>query len=369
MRRFRIALSGFSHETNTFSAVATEYEDFRIIRGDSLLQERFGGRQGKDAAADVQLKPCLFARVLPGGPIKRDAYLRLKRELLEMFESTLPVDGIYLDLHGAAEVEDIGDGVGDFIQSLRRIAGPEVVIPASLDLHGNISPQLAGAVNILTAYRTAPHRDMEETRMRAFRHLLDAFRNGSRPKTVLIKVPLLLPGEAAVTDVEPARSLYAWLDEIGRVPGLLDSTFLLGCCWTDSIHTSASVLLVAEQDRNLADNYARSLAEDVWAHRHRFRLPEQPVPVDEAIRLAMSARKHPVFISDSGDNITGGAGGDIPLMIDRLLAAGARNALIAGITDPQAVARCAAAGQRGGETSRDRNGARRITLRDGPVPG
>ncbi|HUV08566.1 MAG TPA: M81 family metallopeptidase [Spirochaetia bacterium] len=357
MKKWRIAVGGFSHETNTFSPVCTEIGDFQVLRGAQLLEERLpllAGRDGQtptpaackeaELSESVELLPCLFARALPGGLIRKEAYLCLKRELLEMFESNLPVDGIYLDLHGAAEVEDIGDGEGDFIHELRGIVGSEVPIAVSLDLHGNISEELADSADILTAYRTAPHRDAEQTRLRALRHLVDSLRNRWKPRTALIKVPLLLPGEMAMTDLEPARSLYARLSEIDRVPGLLDSSLLAGCCWTDSIHTSASVLVVARQDRVLAEKHARLLFEEVWAGRRGFVLPVEAVAPDEAVRIAMATREHPVFISDSGDNITGGAAGDIPLLAERLLAAGARDALVAGITDVRAVERCAAVG-------------------------
>jgi microcystin degradation protein MlrC len=57
-----------------------------------------------------------------------------------------------------------------------------------------------------------------------------------------------------------------------------------------------------------------------------------------------------VFLSDSGDNITAGGAGDIPLLTERLLAAGVSGALVAGICDAAAVARCAAAGQGGAAT-------------------
>jgi microcystin degradation protein MlrC len=72
--------------------------------------------------------------------------------------------------------------------------------------------------------------------------------------------------------------------------------------------------------------------------------------VDEAIRRAMDAPECPVYLSDSGDNVTAGGAGDNPLFAERLLALGAQDAVVAGLADPQAVRQCAAAGV-GAETN------------------
>jgi len=51
-----------------------------------------------------------------------------------------------------------------------------------------------------------------------------------------------------------------------------------------------------------------------------------------------------VFLSDSGDNVTAGGAGDLTLVLAQLLAAQAPDAVVAGIADAEAVARCATAG-------------------------
>ena len=69
------------------------------------------------------------------------------------------------------------------------------------------------------------------------------------------------------------------------------------------------------------------------------------MPVEEAVRSAVRETRHPVFISDSGDNVTAGAAGDdITLVLKTLIEAGARDAVVAGIADHEAVARCLEAG-------------------------
>jgi microcystin degradation protein MlrC len=248
-------------------------------------------------------------------------------------------------LHGAMEVEEIGDGESDLVEAIRRLVGPDMLISGSLDLHGNIAPALVESVDILTALRTAPHRDGLQTRKRALDLLIRCFKENIRPISVLIKPPLLLPGEFAVTEVEPAKSLYQMLEEIDAIEGILTSSLLIGCAWTDSPYTSTSVIVTAEKDKQLAQKWAAQFAEAVWKQREAFKPDVETASVDEAISRALSASESTVFISDSGDNITAGGAGDIPLFAERLLKAGAPDAVVAGIADAKAVAHCAEAGE------------------------
>ena len=340
--KLRIAIGGIRHETNTFSPIWTEYEDFDCVWGPAVLEGGLG-RSWQDEG--VEFRPIFIAEALPSGLIRKSAYLRLKTQLLSELQAALPLDGIYLDLHGAMEIEEIGDAEGDLVTAVRALVGQHVLISVSLDLHGNISPTLVDNANILTAFRTAPHRDKEETRQRALALLIRALRGGWKPVSVLVKPPLLLTGEAAVTEVEPAKSLYARLADIDQVAGILDSSLLVGCAWTDSPYTSTSIIVVAEKDRNLGMQQAARIARQVWAQRHDFHFNVEAAPMDEAIRRAVEAPQRPVFISDSGDNVTAGAAGDIPLFAERLLAFGAQEALVAGLADADAVRRCVAAGE------------------------
>ena len=338
MKPLRIAIAGFRHETNTFSPVKTRYDDFRITRGDAVIPSIEHG-------SHVELVPTFIAYATPNGLVGKATYARLKGELLQAIAETLPVDGLYLDLHGAMEVDVWGDGETDLLRSIRQITGPNALISVSLDLHGNISPALVASANIFTAYRTAPHRDHEETRQRALSLLVRALEQDLRPVSAMIKVPMLLPGEAAMTPVEPARSLYARLPELSQRPGIMDASLLIGCAWTDSPYTTTSAIVVAERDVAVAHATAAELAREAWARRRDFGFSVPTASVEEAIQQAIASEERPVFLSDSGDNITAGGAGDIPFFAASLITAGAQNALVAGIFDAEAVEQCATAGE------------------------
>jgi len=339
--KIRCAICGIRHETNTFSTLKTELENFRVRRGEEILQDGLFS-----SFEEVEWVPTLLAGAPPHGLVSRETYLKLKEELLERLSDALPLDGVYMPLHGAMEVGEIGDGESDLVGSVRELIGEEVPIVASLDLHGNIAPAFAEKANLLTAYRTTPHVDGFQTGMRAVRHLIRCVKEGIRPVNVLVKIPLLLPGEYAITDVEPSRSLYASLRDVESEDGIMDASILIGCAWTDSPHTSVSVIVVAEGEEKVqrARELAFGLAREIWNRRWEFGPEVETLPVEEAIRKAMTAKEHPVVISDSGDNVTAGGAGDMPILLEKLLELGATDAVIAGITDPDAVAGCIQAG-------------------------
>ncbi len=335
----RLAICGIRHESNSFSTLRTELENFRVSRGEEITQGDFW-----DSFEDVEWVPTLVAGASPHGLVDKDAYLKLKAELIERLSDGMPVDGVYMSLHGAMDVEGIGDGESDLIKAVREVVGPEIPIAGSLDLHANTSPILAESTNVLTAYRTAPHVDGRETQERAVNHLIRCVKDGIRPVNVLIKLPLFLSGEWAVTKAEPARSLYAMLPDIESEPGILDASILIGCAWTDSPYTSVSVIVVGENDDEKARESAESLAREIWSRREEFGPEVETASVEEAVSIAMAAKERPVVISDSGDNVTAGGAGDIPIFLDKLLEAGATDAVISGFTDPDAMKACVQAG-------------------------
>ncbi len=335
----RLGICGIRHESNSFSTMRTELGNFHVLRGEEILRDEFWA-----SFEGVEWVPTLVARASPHGLVSKDAYLELKEELINQLSDGLPVDGVYMSLHGAMEVEDIGDGESDLVKGVREVVGPDVPITASLDLHGNIAPAFAEFTNVLTAMRTSPHVDGYETRERAVEHLVRCVKEGIRPVNVLIKLPLLLPGEFTVTEIEPTRSLYAKLWDIESEEGILDASILIGCAWTDSPYTSVSVIVVAESDRQMAYERARILAGEIWEKREEFGTEVETASVEEAISKAMRKQVRPVVISDSGDNVTAGGAGDTTVFLEKLLEAGANDAVVAGITDPEAVNMCAQAG-------------------------
>ena len=358
----RIAIGGISNENTTFSPIFNRLEDFTIWADDALLTS--GRYPFLEQFPKVEFIPTLFGRSLPGGPVESSAYQRMKDGILSRLQAAGPLDGVYLDLHGAMFVEGMNDAEADLAAAVRQIVGPDAIIAASMDLHGNVSQAYVDQIDIITCYRTAPHRDMEETRQRACELLVQAIENGVRPQIALTPIPVLLVGENTRTDVEPGARLWGSLPARDQAPGVLHTALFVGFAWVDeeSAHAAAVVTGTdAQQMRRVAD----ALGQDYFDARHEFNFGVESGSVDECIQIAMATPEQPVFLSDSGDNVTAGAVGDIPLFAERLLAHGATNALVVGLWDAEAVAACWAAGE--GATVETTLGGKVDTLHGAPL--
>ena len=363
----RIAIAGISHEALNTSPLSTTMEHFQVWRGQELLQ---GENQfspyaaGASTGAVARPKyatlaemmqdlgaepvPILHANGLaPSGTVEEGAYLQLRDEIVAGIQQAGQLDGICLILHGALLVENIWSGETDLVRSIRAVVGNDVLISARFDLHGNLTEEFANKTDIWTVYRTAPHRDAPQTLERAMTLLAHCIRGGHRPRPVFIRVPLLLPGEKATTDVEPMKSLLALVAEIGQQPGILTAEILVGFGWADAAHSASSVVVIAEDEPHLphARRQAKRLAQAMWDQRHNFTFDQEVASsADEAIDLALAAEESCVFIADSGDNPTAGTPGDVPHFLSRLLAKDVPDAIVAGIPDSAAAGICFEAG-------------------------
>lgn len=341
---FRILTAGIRHESNTFIPYLTTVSDFTVLRGSDATQETAWAKFLKEEGMEVI--PTLHAIGGASGVVSKETYEAFREEILEALRAAGSVDGIFLDMHGALHVESYPDAQVDFIQQIRKIVGEDVVIAASFDLHGNISQEFIGGLNIASAYRTAPHVDGEETRTRTVRLIVEALQNDLLPQTAHISLPILIPGEKGITSVEPLKSLYASLPEISSMAGLMDASIFVGMPWTDVNRAGMSVLVVAKDHQHLfeAQVQAEALANAIWEQRAGLKFDVPTASIDDAIKTALEPQYTTVFITDSGDNVTAGAAGDGTLVLERLLTYKVTDAVLAGIVDPEAVEQCVAAG-------------------------
>ncbi len=332
----RFAFGGIHIECSTYSRILTRLDDFTVLRGDALAA----------APAFAFLKqyghsftPTVYARAIPGGPVERATYEALKQEFLQRLESLLPLDGLYLPMHGALFIEGMQDAEGDWITAARRVVGPNCLISASYDLHGNLSRRIIDSIDMLSAYRTAPHIDVLETQKRACAMLVHCAENAIRPSVVWVPIPVLLPGERTSTEDEPARSLYAEIAPLCERPGILDASLLVGYVWADEPRATASVVLTGTDEPALRRE-ACALAEKYWAARRAFQFGVPVGTAEEMVARAQVCTTRPVILADSGDNPTGGGVGDRAEMLEILLRRGFKEALVAGIADLPATEHC-----------------------------
>jgi microcystin degradation protein MlrC len=328
----RIGIAGIAIESSTFSPHRTGMADFRVTTGDDLLS-RYTWTQD----TTVEWVPLLHAVSLPGGAVLTEVYEELKAEILERIAKAGPLDGLLLDIHGAMSVVGMLDAEADLAAAVRNTVGPDVMISASLDLHGNVSRDFVQHLDLVTCYRMAPHEDAWDTKERAARNLVAQLQKGQKPHLAWVRIPVLLPGEKTSTRIEPARSLYGQIEEIEAMDGILDASIWVGYAWADEPRSQAAVVVMGD-NAELVQAQATRLANDYWRVRGDFAFVAPTGSLDHCVREGLASGVKPFFISDSGDNPTAGGAGDVSWTLRVLRAYKSRKIIYASITDPEAVA-------------------------------
>lgn len=336
----RIAVAGLHTECSTYNPVLIREPEFRVLRGGAMAKDGYFEFLTHFPAEFVTL---LHARAIAGGPVERGIYEAWKAEILAGLKAALPVDGVYLAMHGAMFVEGMFDAEGDFISAVREVVGPDVLISASYDLHGNVSQRIVDSLDMFSTYRTAPHIDVPDTMRRAVNMLVRALRTRVRPSLVWAPVPVLLPGERTSTQDEPARGFYARLSEIEEPSGIWDASFQVGYVWADEPRATAAAL-VTGTDLPLQEKVAERLAGDYWTIRREFVFGTTTGSIEECLDVAIASPTGPVVLAESGDNPTGGGVGDRAEVLAALIARKAQGVVFAGITDRAATDAAYAAG-------------------------
>jgi microcystin degradation protein MlrC len=144
------------------------------------------------------------------------------------------------------------------------------------------------------------------------------------------------------TYAEPLLPITRASMELERTnPKVLAASVMGGYQYGDVPHMGPSVIVVTDNDRDLAEREAKRFSQMLWDTRDRIVL-NLPDPA-AAVRQAMAATKFPVALFDTGDNIGGGTAGDSTFLLDELLKQKA-SGWVMTIADPAAVNAAAKAG-------------------------
>jgi microcystin degradation protein MlrC len=337
----KIAIAGIATESCTFSPLSTKLDDFNIVHAnDDLFWERY---PFLSEYPNIEFIGIVVAKAMPGGSVESPAYDSIKADLLNRLSTAGQIDGIYLDMHGAMNVEGRDDAEGDWYTAIREIVGEDCLISASYDLHGNVSERIMQKLDLITGYRTAPHIDVIETRQRAMALLIRCLQEGIRPKKAFVKIPVALAGEKTSTEWEPGSHIYAQV--ASKIDGkkVMDTTIQVGYVWADEPRMTACVIVLG-MDEEAITQTAIELAETYWRHRADFKFGVPALSVKQCIEAAMKEAVYPILISDSGDNPTAGGVGDVTIFLQEALEMQADDMIYASIPDAEAVASCIKAG-------------------------
>jgi microcystin degradation protein MlrC len=351
----RIAVGGFHHETNCFVSENTDFAYFAshrdrppLVRGQDVitwLGETSFALSGflKHIATRHDIVPLLWTSGGAGGLVTANAYERIAGEMIGRLSEALPVDAVYLDLHGAMVSEPFEDGEGELLRRIRAAVGPDVPVCISLDYHGNVTPQMVEATDSLVGYRTYPHVDRRETGQHAARALSQLLVRGRPPGRALRKLPFLIPLNDQCTLVEPSKSVVA--RSVAAEGELVNLSYFAGFPPSDLYWCGPAVIAHA-WSQCAADAAADALAREIALREPEFAVPmvSPEAGVREAMTIARSSSK-PVVLADTQDNPGCGSTADTTGVLNALVRLGAHGAVVGYLCDAQAATLAHNAGQ------------------------
>lgn len=349
MKRARVIIAEFQHETNCFSpakAGRKEFEERLLKDSDEVIPFLKGKRTAVGGFIEASEKegfeiiPVMAAFAEPSGLVTRDMFEFAKNKIIQAIKDTKDLDGVLLAIHGAMVSEAGMDSEGDLLSAIRSVVGSEIPIVAPLDLHGNVTNTMVENANVFFPYETYPHIDGFERGYEAGKCMLRMLRGEITPVMKFQHVPIL--AHLIETTREPHVALLNKVHKWEENPKVINVAMMHGFAWSDIPDATVSVIAVTDGDSQLADDIVYDMAKAIWEKRDQFQ--KKLLSPEEAVREAMEFPAGPVIIADAADNPGGGGSGDSTFILRALLKAGAKNVGFALIPDRRSVQQAIDAG-------------------------
>jgi microcystin degradation protein MlrC len=352
VKKHRIGIAFFYHESHSFSPMKTEIEQFRnegYFIGDEIYDAYTGTKTEVGGFLDVlneeeevEIVPLLCAAAIPSGIVSAEAYAIIEEQMLESIHQAGKLDGLLLALHGAMVVEHLFDPEEHLLGKIRTLIGPDVLIATTLDMHANLSPKMIEYTPLHFGFKTYPHVDMYEQGVQAAKALLQGLKNGIQYYAFFEKLPMMPPSINMRTAEGPMHQLMEEAKQEEQDEGICNVSVFGGFPYSDIPMVGASILVVAF-DPEKGSKAARRMAASFWDVREEF-IMELP-NVTEALALALSTEQDkPAALADISDNPLSCGSGDTTGLLREMLKMNIPASLFGGLYDPESIEACRQAG-------------------------
>jgi len=344
----RVFVGSVATETNTFSPLRTDLQDFK----DSFYA---APGQHPDTPTLCSAVYPVARRVAdqyqwsviegtatwaePGGMLNQQTWERLRDQLLDELRSAMPLDIVLLGLHGAMVAQECNDCEGELIEFVRQIVGEQALIGVTFDPHSHLSQRRTDYADVITVFKEFPHTDFVETAENMVELIYRASCSQILPNMSVYDCRMI---ELFPTSREPMRS---FIDRIKAMEGhddVLSISVVHGFMAGDVPDLGTKVLVITNNADKKGTALAQTLGQELFSYRGQTR--PTFLPPSAAVSLALAAEEKPVVIADVWDNPGGGVAGDSTIILNELFAQQYVNAAFATIWDPIAVRTCFSAG-------------------------
>jgi microcystin degradation protein MlrC len=374
-KTYKIGVATFMHETCTFCPKETGIEEFEFygppLEGEEVLSSGEYIKGFVSASNDIcgfKLVGLKSPRDAKGGSsgswITREAFDKYTNGIAESIKANGPLDAIFLSLHGGMAVTGIPKPEAEIVRRVREAAG-EAPIFVTLDLHANEDHELTDIADAVLIVKRYPHYDSFLQGERAARLLYKTLKGDYKPVMATRKPGIITPSVFQGTGVSPAMEIMEkarrWEE---HYPGVFVSV-AFGFAYADVPDVGATVMVITNNDRKLADEIADNMNDFIWRNRREFagkKLPKTKEGVALSVQAAR-AGKTPVIVADHADRT-----GNSTHIFEELLKQGAENFCIATISDYKAIDQISQKGLKDGDVAEIKLGGYEDEYAGNPVP-
>jgi len=266
--------------------------------------------------------------------------------MLADLEASMPVDGVFLALHGAMGVRNIPRPEAEIARRVRQVVGPDVPIAATFDPHGNEDAEFLRWADMAFCVKRYPHYDDYLQGERAARTLIRTMRGDYKPTTATRKPGIVTATVLQWTGQSPSMDIMErarrW--EAREVDAYVSVFY--GFPWTDVPDIGAAIMVITNDDQALADRIADDMSDYMWRVREEFAGGTYPLPPEgvRVAREAIAAGKTPVVLADHSDRP-----GDATFILQELIDQGVGKVLIGTIRDERVIEELNASGANVGD--------------------
>jgi microcystin degradation protein MlrC len=343
---FKIAIARFQQETCTFcpggdtdverwTRLRPPYRGEELFEADSYIAgfvaraREYGGVRlvGLESPGDVF-----------GGSsaswITEETFEYFMERILRDLSENMPVDGVYLALHGAMAVRNIPRPEAEIARRVRQVVGDDVPIVGTFDLHGNEDEEFLRWADIAFVVKRFPHYDAYIQGERAARMLIRTMRGDFKPTTAVRKPGIITATVLQWTGQSPSADI---MERARRWEARENDAYVsvfYGYPWSDVPDVGATAIAITNDDQELADRIADDMSDYMWRVREEFAHGDFPKPEEgvRRVKAAIAAGQTPVAIGDYSDRP-----GDATFILRELIDQGVDNFIYGTLRDEQAL--------------------------------
>lgn len=346
--KLRFAVMTFAHETCTFCPGGdSDIERWTKLRppyvGDEVMTAGSYVRGFVRAAreySDVELIGLESPAGVYGGSsaswTTEEAFEHFLGIMLQDLKEAMPVDGVYLALHGAMAVRNVPRPEAEIARRFREIVGPDVPIVGSFDLHANEDEEFLRWADMAFITKRYPHYDSGLQGERSARALVRIAKGLYDPTTASRKPGVITPTVLQWTGQSPSMDI---MERARRWESREEDVYVsvaYGFPWSDVPDVGATVHVMTNNDQELADRIADDMSDFIWRMREGLFGDKPALPEVAAAQAAtaFAAGNTPVVLADYSDR-----SGDSTFTLQQVVDKQLSGVLIATVRDERVIER------------------------------